>query len=71
MEITEEINWETGEPKIPLTSNTVQKKKEMNKFETGVPNLTYNVGEKNSKQSNMGKPKERDEIGIEEGEILE
>ena len=59
-----------GEPKIWLTSNTVHTE-EMNKFERGVPNLTYNVGEKISKQSNMGKPKERNEIEFEEGEILE
>ena len=43
----------------------------MNKLETGIPNSTYDDGEKISKQSNMGKPKERDEIEIEEGQILE
>ena len=45
--------------------------KETNKLETGIPNSTYDNGEKISKQSNMVKPKERDEIEIDEGEILE
>ena len=35
--------------------------KQMNKLETGIPNSTYDDGEKISKQSNMDKSKERTE----------
>ena len=90
IELTEGINWKTGEPKLPLNqkstttshikhlehkksnagkprlTNTMHTK-EMNKLETGIPNSTCEDGEKISKHSNMGKPKERDEIAIEEG----
>ena len=70
MEITKGANSKTGEPKIQLASNTLAKE-EKNKFGTGVPNLTYYVGENNSEQSNVDNPKKRDENEIEEGEILE
>ena len=52
MGIKEGTNFKIGEPKIQLTSNTLKKEKKK-KFGTGVPNLTYYVGEKNSEQSNM------------------
>ena len=58
MGIKEGTNFKIGEPKIQLTSNTLKKEKKK-KFGTGVPNLTYYVGEKNSEQSNMDNLKKK------------